>query len=1032
MKEIICINCGSNNIDFKPKYYQCKHCMTKYKLPKGMNVDEVETEKEKEKESVSKPTSYKKIISFFIFLLITLTAIYSWKIYPTKIEEKKVTLEKSTDTKTIKIDNSHAKIEAQSIVINNYNTINKKLKNKKDIKFWNLFFKSDKLLHISSLSVTPFNTYLLAGKADYYNGVYLGELDRNGKEIWSKYFPTGGRVTAISLKNGYALSYYTTYDYPITIILNNNKDVIHKLKIQFDMMIATKRGFIGVTENELKSIDENGEVIWSKKLNMDMARRHDNQLVQLTDKSLIVVGEDKYHKVWINKYSEEGELLWQHGFSGYHYYLKKAIPTTDGGFLLLASSTIKISKYNKDGEKEWKNHTNRDDLALLPLNVIETNDGYLVTGRSKRNPLVVKFDFDGTKIWENSFKHQGRIKSIVKAFDGGHLIGINIDGKEPWLCKMNSKGEIKSDLNSSNYQHFSNTKIAYKTNNALEDKFVTNLTKIIGTVYHVEVSEDENYLYASAIGGIHILDIRNKKNPKILSMFSKSKTKYVRYVYGAVGPKNRSSKNVEGEYKENYIQNFIVSKDNKRIFVLDEYHGFYILDIENKKKPKLLLSLKNILYYNYMALSEDEKSLFIAKLSMDTLKIVEINTKDGALKENVIEKRNLKEEKPFISNKKLHARAKISFLPSKNIMLISHKNRLWIYDFKNKKIIKKLKLPRTIGSMVVADNKKTVYIVSGDETRLLDLKTFQIDNYIYTGGATLAYPSKDEKKLYVLTGEGIKVLDISDIDNPKKEDFYKLYARHFVVSKDEDRLYIASGSIGIVDFFNSDNNIKIDTPKISKKKTPKKKLTNKIEQPLIVKYRNQYTMNHVRKVLRYLHSTDINVWLTSVYEQRDSNHAITLNIKKSDKPVVLLLESYRPVTWIIQNPYHTKIEAVILHSRKTISTLKGDIEQKRVFPVMSALADGYDTEDEHTSFCQKARFISTGAGIRWSKIAKYLVSNHKINGLSGAYNPKSLYVPEKIVDKEEYLSRDKTLVNDEHIRQKCINEEVKFLMKRNR
>ena len=1026
MKKIICINCGSTNIDFKPKYYQCKHCHTKYKLSKEMRIDEVDSKKE---EKIVPKSNYKRFIYFFIAIFITLIGIYFLNLFDINSEDKKVNIEELTDSKTIKIDNSNANIETQSIVINNYNTINKKVAKKKEMKFWNLLFKRDKFLHISSLSVTPLNTYLLAGKADYYEGVYLGELDKNGQEIWSKKFPIGDKITAISLKNGYALSYYTSRDTPETIILNNHKDITHKLKIQFDVMIATKRGFIGVSQDELKSIDKNGEVLWSKSLNMDISRRHDNELVQLQDKSLIVVGRDRYNKIWINKYTQDGELLWQHELSGYHYYVRKVIATTDGGFLLLANNNIQISKYNKDGEQEWKNHTNRNDSYLFCLNIIENSDGYLVTGRRKSKPFVAKFTFDGTKIWDNFLGNQGEVKSIVKAFDGGYLVGININGKEPWLCKMDNNGMIKSDLNSSNYQNFPNTKISYKTNSTIKDKFVTNLTKIIGMANHIKVSEDENYLYASAIGGVHILDIKNKKDPKVLSHFSKSKTEYIRYPYGTVAPKNRSLDNMEGEYKKNYIFDFLVSKDNKRIFVLDKYHGFYVLDIENKKKPKLLLSLSDI-YAGSMALSKDEKSIFLPKVSMDKFEIIKIDTKTGTLKEIVIEKRNLKDEKPLIPNNTVKATPHISLLPSKHIILITYKHKLWVYDLKKNKMIKKIKFTRGIGSIAVSFNKKTLYLVSGDETQLLDLKTLSIYNYIYTGGTLKLYPSKDEKKLYVSTYEGIKILDISDINNPKTEAFYKIGTKDFVLSEDENRLYIGGGSIGIVDFVNSDNNFKIVKPKISKKETPKKPSIT-IEKPLVVKYKGKHSINYMRKVLEYLRSTDIDVWLTSVYEQRDYNSAITLHVKKSDKPVILLLESYRKVTWVIENPYNTKIEAVLLHSRKSVSSVKGEIEQKRVFPVNDALAHGYDTEDEHTSFCQKGRFKSTGSGIRWSKIASYVVWNHKINGLSGAYNPKALYVPAEIVSDKEYLMRKKTLENDEKIRQECIQEEVRLLKMKN-
>ena len=586
MKKIICINCGSNNIEFMPKYYECTHCQTKYNLPKEMQKEEVVVEEKKVF------FNYKYMLRAIVVIVVLLFSLYfTWnqgKSEDTLVLEKEYSNYQPIANTPVMINNSHAQIETQSIVINNYavekNDVSEVKKESHGMDYWNLVFKKGA---ISALTTTKFNSYLMIA-----NGEFL-ELDRKGNKIWSRkvffnYYES--RRRAITVDKNYIFSYGDRKRGGTTIILDAQKKIKIKLPIHFHSLVSADNGFVGVTNNALKYFNIQGKELWSKPLNR-VARRLSlyNEVVKLENNTFVELGIDKENILWISNYKQDGSLLWQHKISTYETYIKNVVATSDGGFIVSAGRYIKISKYNSQGELEWTSDKSKFRKTKA-YSIVEAKDGYIHLNRLPNGFVVSKLDYDGNILWEEKYQGKKRIllNGITKAFDGGYLLAVRNELGYAWLVKMSENGEIQSDFDDERYRFNPNTKLLYSNKVSRKEKIVTLFRKTGGNCNRVTLSSDEKYLYATALaGGFYTFDVSNPNNPKELSQFSKSKTKFHFYSNGAYGPVSRSGPALKGDYNYNRPQDFLISSDDKRAYIVDIIHGFYILDIEDKQHPKL-------------------------------------------------------------------------------------------------------------------------------------------------------------------------------------------------------------------------------------------------------------------------------------------------------------------------------------------------------------------------------------------------------------------------------------------------------------
>jgi len=803
MKKIICRNCGSNDIDIKQKYYECNYCHTKYKLDKEMQKEEVSEKEVIEKEFFFKST-HMLILGLFIMVLL-----FSFYFIWNKKEENNY--QKIPNTPVF-INNSHAQIGTQSIVINNYPVEKKSISAEKEeptsMNYWNIVLKKKNNSYISALTATKFNTYIMIANNQFI------ELDSKGNKIWSKklflnYYDSERK--AITVGKNYIFSYGDRRHGGKTVIFDAQKKIKKELPIHFHSLVPTNNGFVGVTNNELKSFNLQGKELWSKSLNR-IPPKHSayNEVVKLTNNTFVELGIDRENILWISNYKEDGSLSWQHKTSTYKTFIKNVVATSDGGFIISAGRYIKIFKYNSQGELEWSSNKSKYRKANS-FSIIEAKDGYIHLSRLPNGFAVSKLDYDGNILWEEKYQGKKRIllNGITKAFDGGYLLGITNELGYSWLVKMSEDGEIKCDFDDERYRFNPNTKLLYSNKTSRKDKVVTLFRKTGGNCNRVALSSNEKYLYATALaGGFYIFDVSNPTNPKEISQFSKSKTKFHFYENGAYGAVSKSGPALQGDYDFNRPLDFIVSSDDKRAYIVDIIHGFYILDIEDKQHPKLLASFKN-LKATSLAFAHGEKEVLVPTIDIAkgelTLISIDVNNpkKQHKFKSLQVEK-HLFDGFPLYDNYERNP-LKIITLASSDNILLSYRTHLLLFNTQQEALINETTLPNRILNITLSPNKEECYVSLYNGTSIYSLNELKLKNNIALGGTFLKF-SKDGHLMYTKEekSHGLLVSDILDVNNPEIVQIYKSFSYgvyNFTLSQDEKKLYIAfgAGGLGIVD-----------------------------------------------------------------------------------------------------------------------------------------------------------------------------------------------------------------------------------------
>jgi hypothetical protein len=186
------------------------------------------------------------------------------------------------------------------------------------------------------------------------------------------------------------------------------------------------------------------------------------------------------------------EIEWQNTIGGDSYdYLRSAIQTADGGYLLAGFSLSSISgdkteenigqyyysdywvvKLDASSNIEWQNTIGGNSADWL-YSVIQTNDGGYLLGGSSESGIsadkteesqgyfdywVVKLNSSGNIEWQNSIGGSSNddLYSVIETIDGGYLLGgsstsgisgdkseANQGASDYWVVKLNYLGNIE-------------------------------------------------------------------------------------------------------------------------------------------------------------------------------------------------------------------------------------------------------------------------------------------------------------------------------------------------------------------------------------------------------------------------------------------------------------------------------------------------------------------------------------------------------------------------------------------------------------
>lgn len=234
---------------------------------------------------------------------------------------------------------------------------------------------------------------------------------------------------------------------------------------------TTKSYGIGNEYLWLIRTDPNGTRMWDRTFGGFVSSSGDGawSVNETKDGSYIITGYVRSFgagakDLWLVKTDSQGKKLWDKTFGGSKDDVgMSVVEAGDNGYVVAGRTAsygsgkddIWLIKTDLSGKEQW-NRTfggSEDDVGLQ---VLETPDGYVVTGRTESEGAVeraflLKTDLSGKKQWEKTYDKDSSSLSVQQTADGGFVLAGHIESKESgrdaWLAKTDALGEEQWSMN---------------------------------------------------------------------------------------------------------------------------------------------------------------------------------------------------------------------------------------------------------------------------------------------------------------------------------------------------------------------------------------------------------------------------------------------------------------------------------------------------------------------------------------------------------------------------------------------------------
>jgi hypothetical protein len=211
--------------------------------------------------------------------------------------------------------------------------------------------------------------------------------------------------------------------------------------------------------------DSNGTKLWDRTFGGFVSSSGDGawSVNESRDGGYVITGYTRSYgagakDLWLVKTDSQGKKLWDRTFGGSKDDVgMSVVQTRDDGYAVTGRTAsygsgkddIWLIKTDSDGKEQW-NRTfggTEDDVGLQ---VLETLDGYVVTGRTEsegaiEKAFLLKTDLRGKKQWEKVYDLDSSSISVQQTSDGGFVLAGHIESKESgrdaWLAKTDASGK---------------------------------------------------------------------------------------------------------------------------------------------------------------------------------------------------------------------------------------------------------------------------------------------------------------------------------------------------------------------------------------------------------------------------------------------------------------------------------------------------------------------------------------------------------------------------------------------------------------
>jgi hypothetical protein len=158
-----------------------------------------------------------------------------------------------------------------------------------------------------------------------------------------------------------------------------------------------------------------------------------------------------------------------------------------------------------------------------------------------------------------------------------------------------------------------------------------------------------------------------------------------------------------------------------------------------------------------------------------------------------------------------------------------------------------------------------------------------------------------------------------------------------------------------------------------------------------------------------------------VYDSKNGDNSITLDIKNVGKPIFLILASSHSVNWVIEGLGAKDVKALLVSSMRSKSKIKGNIKQdvpRFHFPMWN-----FTFQLESNCECQ-GRYYCSSRDLFDTIDYIATITGREINSFTGNYDAKSFIVPETIIDKKQFKVLRKVAKDNLPAQAKCEGPEL--------
>ena len=182
---------------------------------------------------------------------------------------------------------------------------------------------------------------------------------------------------------------------------------------------------------------------------------------------------------------------------------------------------------------------------------------------------------------------------------------------------------------------------------------------------------------------------------------------------------------------------------------------------------------------------------------------------------------------------------------------------------------------------------------------------------------------------------------------------------------------------------------------------------------LLVDFKDEPKFYKQSEVVAKLKGQKFDIWLAAVYESGTQDNKIRVTLEKAQKPLVVMLSSYRAVRWEVSNPHGNKILAALIFNPRSSINLKENVYFMDDY--------GYDEDTEIKCYCVNggADFHCEGGDINSKNDRVRKDFGQNLGGFSGSYGAITLNLPSILIDESVLVKDAEAKKRIEAEREKC-------------